>query len=245
MRLDKFLAKCGYGSRKEVRGILKDGLVKVDNIIVKDNTCHINPYMQTVEVGSCLVEYKEFVYIMLNKPAGVVSATADNKFNTVTDLVAGEFGHYNLFPAGRLDRDSEGLVLLTNDGKFSHNITAPSKRVAKLYSVYIDKPVGEQEMNAFRNGVTLDDGYVTLPAMIEYCQDDNIDNSDNNNKVNDNNYQVTIYEGKYHQVKRMFQAVGRKVLKLKRLKIGELTLDSNLEPGEYRELTYSELNSII
>jgi 16S rRNA pseudouridine516 synthase len=230
VRLDKLLAHMGFGTRKEIKKLCRDGIVAVDGKTVKDASIHVDPQTQTVEVQGMPVEYREFIYLMMNKPQGVISATEDRHDETVVDLLAEEHFVFDVFPVGRLDKDTEGFLLLTNDGKMAHELLSPRKHVPKTYFATIDGRVTDEDGKAFKKGVQLDDGYVTLPAELEIISQGAI-----------SEIQLTIYEGKFHQVKRMFETVGKKVVYLKRLAMGQLQLDPNLEPGEYRELTEEEL----
>jgi len=229
-RLDKLLSNFGYGTRTEVKQLVKDGGVKVDGIVVKDRSIHIDPQSSTIEVCGKLLKYREFIYLMLNKPNGVVSATFDNKYKTVIDILPEEYKCFDLFPVGRLDLDTEGLLLITNDGQLAHELLSPKKHVSKKYYVLVDGRITTDDGDSLREGVVLDDGYKTLPAEI------NIIRAGEYSEV-----ELIIYEGKFHQVKRMFEAVGKKVKYLKRLEMGSLKLDERLEPGKCRELTEEEL----
>lgn len=233
MRLDKLLANVGYGSRKEVKQLLKQKGVTVDGVVVKDPSIHVDPEQQDIYVLGEKLEYKEFIYLMLNKPPGVVSATEDLRDETVIDLLSPMDQHFHPFPVGRLDKDTVGLLLITNDGKLAHQLLSPKKHVPKTYYAKIDGVVTEEDINTFEQGVQLDDGYVTLPAKLTILK------SGETSEI-----ELTIYEGKFHQVKRMFEAVGKKVTFLKRLSMGNLVLDENLKYGEYRELSEDELESI-
>lgn len=233
MRIDKLLANVGYGSRKEVKGLLKSGAVKVDETVVKDPKTHVNPAEQEVMVHGELVSYREFVYLMMNKPQGVISATEDSYQKTVVDLLELEDAVYEPFPVGRLDKDTEGFLLLTNDGQLSHKLLSPKKHVPKTYFAHINSPVTEEDAEAFRQGVELDDGYKTKPAELTILS------SGHTSEI-----ELTIVEGKFHQVKRMFEAVGKKVTYLKRISMGPLELDEKLELGEYRELTDEEIEAL-
>ena len=233
MRIDKLIANIGYGSRKEVKGLLKSGAVKVNDVIIKDAKAQVNPDLDVVTVHGEQVEYKEFVYLMMNKPPGVLSATEDNHQETVIDLLELEDSVYDPFPVGRLDKDTEGLLLITNDGKLAHQLLSPKKHVPKTYFAVIEGEVTERDVEAFRAGVTLDDGYLTKPGELV------IKKSGPTSDI-----ELTITEGKFHQVKRMFEAVGKRVIYLKRLSMGSLQLDDHLELGEYRELTNEELEGL-
>lgn len=230
LRIDKLLANMGYGTRKEVKKLLKAGVVKVDGMMVKDAKTHVDPKKQIVTVWGEEVEYKPFIYLMMNKPKGVISATEDAVEETVVDLLEEEDRIFDPFPVGRLDKDTEGLLLLTNDGQLAHQLLSPKKHVPKKYEAIIDGEVTEEDVAAFRRGVVLDDGYETKPAELVIIR------SGLRSDV-----QVTITEGKFHQIKRMFQAVGKRVIYLKRIQMGPIPLDETLEPGEYRELTDEEI----
>jgi 16S rRNA pseudouridine516 synthase len=234
MRIDKMLANLGYGSRKEVKGLLKKGGVKINGEIVKDAKEHINPNQDVVSINGQEVIYKEFIYLMMNKPGGVISATEDNRDETVIDLLEMEDQVYEPFPVGRLDKDTEGLLLITNDGQLSHRLLSPKKHVPKTYFAVIEGEVTEADILAFRKGVTLDDGYETKPGELVILKSGLM-----------SDIELTITEGKFHQVKRMFQAVGKRVVYLKRISMGSLKLDETLELGEYRELTDEELEELM
>lgn len=233
MRLDKLLANMGYGSRKEVKQLLKQKAVSVDGAYVKDAALHVDPEQQIVSVFGERVVYTEFVYFMMNKPPGVISATEDLRDETVIDLLEPLHQHFQPFPVGRLDKDTEGLLLLTNDGVLAHNLLSPKKHVPKVYFAQIEGVVTEEDAEKFANGVELDDGYVTKPGKLVILKSAQL-----------SEIELTIQEGKFHQVKRMFEAVGKRVTYLKRISMGSLTLDENLALGEYRELTTEELNGL-
>lgn len=234
MRIDKLLANVGYGSRKEVKKLLKTGGVKVNGEAVTDGKVHVNPKEDEITVFGEQVTYKEFIYLMMNKPAGVISATEDMVEETVIDLLHFEDVVYKPFPVGRLDKDTVGLLLLTNDGQLAHQLLSPKKNVPKTYYALVDGTVTEDDQNKFAKGVTLDDGYVTKPAQLEILRSGEIRSE----------VKVTITEGKFHQVKRMFEAVGKRVVYLKRLTMGPITLDEKLAEGEYRELTEEEIERL-
>jgi len=229
-RLDKILAHLGYGSRREIRELCKKGLVVIDGKAVKDSSMHVNPEESEIKVNGEAINYREFVYIMLNKPQGVISATEDNRHETVIDLLDKEYKSFEVFPVGRLDIDTEGLLILTNDGQLAHRVLSPKKHVPKTYYSKVEGVVTEEDIRAFKAGVTLEDGYETLPAILKII---------NSSEVSE--IELTIFEGKFHQVKRMFEAVGKKVIYLQRIKMGALELDDSLELGEYRELTETEM----
>ncbi len=233
MRLDKLLANMGYGSRKEVKALLKQKAVRVDDEIVKDSSLHVDPTKQNITVFGDRVEYVEFIYLMMHKPQGVISATEDKYDRTVLDLLDPLDQHFEPFPVGRLDKDTEGLLLITNDGQLAHNLLSPKKHVPKWYYAKIDGKVTEADIEAFKHGVTLDDGYHTKPGELKILV------SGEQSEI-----ELMIQEGKFHQVKRMFEAVGKKVTYLKRLSMGSLELDPKLPIGEYRHLSEEELEAL-
>lgn len=226
-RLDKVLSNMGIGSRKEVKALVKSGEVLIDGKAARDAGMQVDPYENEIVVCGQVLEYRKFIYLMLNKPAGFVSATEDKYLRTVAELVPPEYAHFEPFPVGRLDIDTEGLLLMTNDGQLAHRLLSPKYKVPKLYYAQLNKKVDEADIEEFEKGIVLDDGYKTLPGGLEI--------------VGDGEALVTIHEGKFHQVKRMFEAVGKEVIYLKRLSMGGLTLDEDLELGEIRELTEEEL----
>ena len=230
-RLDKIISNLGYGSRKEIKALVKKGLVKVDGEVVKDNGVLIDPEKSVININGEDLFYREYIYLMMNKPDGVISATYDNREETVIDLLEVEHQVFDPFPVGRLDKDTVGLLLLTNDGELNHRLISPKWHVDKVYYAKIDKAVDEKDVEAFKNGITLDDGYKCKEGKLEI-----INSSNEGAEV-----MVTIQEGKYHQVKRMFEALGKTVVYLKRTEFGGLPLDQELEEGEYRELTEDEL----
>lgn len=229
MRLDKLLANMGYGTRKEVKKLLKTGVVRVDEEVMKDPKQHVDPEGNLVTVHHETVDYREFIYLMMNKPSGVISATEDED-ETVIDILIPEDQVFEPFPVGRLDKDTEGLLIITNDGKLAHHLTSPKHHVPKTYFARINGVVTEEDVVAFQKGVTLDDGYLTKPGELRILE------SGEQSEI-----ELTIHEGKYHQVKRMFEAVGKKVIYLQRIKMGEIHLDDDLDLGEYRELTEDEI----
>ncbi|OGO80664.1 MAG: 16S rRNA pseudouridine(516) synthase [Clostridiales bacterium GWC2_40_7] len=232
-RLDKVLSNFGFGTRSEIRQLVKNGIVKVDGVTVKDSSMQVNPENCVIDVEGEILNYREFIYIMMNKPAGVISATEDNKQRTVLDILPEEFKCFELFPAGRLDIDTEGLLLLTNDGKLAHELLSPRKHVPKRYYALVDGIVGEDVTKSFKEGVTLDDGYKTMPAELFILK------AGQRSEI-----ELVLHEGKFHQVKRMFEAVDRKVLYLKRIRMGGLELDPELAEGECRELTVEEVRML-
>jgi pseudouridine synthase len=230
-RLDKIISNLGYGSRKDVKSFVKKGLIEVDGVVVKDNGISVDPEKSIIKVNGEEILYRKFIYLMMNKPDGVISATHDNKDETVIDLLELDHQVFEPFPIGRLDKDTVGLLLLTNDGELNHRLISPKWHVDKVYYAKIDKKVDEKDITAFKNGITLDDGYKCLEAKLEI-----LNSSDEGSEI-----KLTIQEGKFHQVKRMFEAVGKKVIYLKREEFGGLLLDQDLQEGEYRELTDEEL----
>ncbi|HLS09410.1 pseudouridine synthase [Lentibacillus sp.] len=233
MRLDKLLANKGYGSRKDVKGLIKKKNVTVNDQVVKDSSFHVDLEKDVVKVNHEIVYYREYIYVMLNKPSGYVSATADDREKTVIDLLPAEYRLFNPFPVGRLDKDTEGLLLITNDGQLGHQLTSPKKAAEKTYYADIRGHVTEDDIEQFRLGVQLDDGYIARPAKLKILRAGNM-----------SQVYVTITEGKFHQVKRMFEAVGKKVVYLKRIQMGNIMLDDNLEPGDFRELEDTEVESL-
>ena len=230
-RLDKILANLGYGTRKELKKIVRNGIVEVNGVVAKDSGMQVDPEKDKIVINGEEIYYREFIYLMMNKPDGVISATYDNRDETVIDLLEVEHQVFEPFPVGRLDKDTVGLLLLTNDGELNHRLIAPKWKVDKVYFAKIDKEVTESDIKAFEKGITLDDGYVCKEAKLE-IQSASEEGSD---------VLVTIQEGKFHQVKRMFEAVGKKVVYLKRIEFGTLKLDEELGEGEYRELTEEEI----
>lgn len=231
-RLDKVLANLGYGSRKDVKKIIKSGAVEIDNVIVKDNNMQIDPYKSIVKVDGEEISYKKYIYLMMNKPDGVISATFDDYERTVIDLLEEEHKAFEPFPVGRLDKDTVGLLLLTNDGDLNHRLISPKWHVDKIYYAKINAPLNEEDVKAFEEGIVLDDGYKCMPGKLEIVK----------SGENESEVKVTIQEGKYHQVKRMFESLEKKVVYLKRLTFGGLNLDENLDEGRYRELTDMEIS---
>ncbi len=229
-RLDKLLSNFGFGTRTEIKSAVKKGLVTVDGQIVKDSSVHVDPALSTIVMNGIKLEYRKYIYLMMNKPQGVISATTDTRQKTVFDIMPEEYKCFDLFPAGRLDIDTEGLVLMTNDGQLAHEILSPKKHVTKQYYAKVLGIVDQADVEAFKEGVTLDDGYETLPARLEIIKSDEI-----------SEIKLSIVEGKFHQVKRMFEAVGKKVVYLKRLSMGQLRLDESLALGECKELTEEDV----
>lgn len=236
MRLDKLLAHTGFGTRKEVKKIIRDGYVQVNDEVIKNSSIKVNPDVDDVRISGERIYYEEFVYFMLNKPAGVISATEDHIHDTVIDLLEPADSVQEPHPVGRLDIDTEGLLLLTNDGQLTHQLTSPRRGVDKEYYALVSGIVTEDDVKKFKEGVLLKDDvedFTTLPAELEILE---VDAYANTSEVH-----VVIQEGKFHQVKRMFRAVDKKVLYLKRIRMGDLKLDETLALGSYRRLTEDEL----
>ena len=231
-RLDKILANLGYGTRKEIKQIARKGLIEVNGEVVKDSGIQVDPKEDMIFINGEQVFYREFIYLMMNKPDGVISATRDSRDETVIDLLEVEHQVFEPFPVGRLDKDTVGLLLLTNDGELNHRLISPKWKVDKVYRAKIDAKVTEKDIQKFKDGITLDDGYVCKEAILEI-----ISASDEESEI-----KLTIQEGKFHQVKRMFEAVNKNVTYLQRIEFGTLTLDKDLEEGEYRELTEEEVS---
>lgn len=229
-RIDKILANLGYGTRKEVKEIIKSGAVEIEGVIITDTGFQVDTDAQIIKVNGKELLYRQYIYIMMNKPQGVISATEDSREDTVVELLTDEYRAFNPAPAGRLDKDTEGLLLLTNDGQLAHRLLSPKKHVSKTYFAHVEGRVGEKDIEAFQQGVILEDGYKTLPAKLKVLVQGEI-----------SQVEITIYEGKYHQIKRMFEAVEKKVVYLKRIAMGDLKLDEGLKLGEYRELFTEEL----
>lgn len=229
IRLDKYLSDMGQGSRSVIKNLIKKGHVKIDGNICRKPEEKIKVGINEVYLDDKLILYEKYVYYMLNKPKGVVSATKDNYHKTVIDLI-NDNEKKDIFPVGRLDIDTEGLLLITNDGDLAHTLLSPKKGIGKTYYVEIDKPLSEKDIQQLEIGVYIDNNYLTMASIVKL-----IDEEDTS-KI-----QLTIFEGKFHQVKQMIKAVGKSVLYLKRISMDELHLDGNLKLGEYRKLTKEEL----
>ncbi|MCQ4087038.1 pseudouridine synthase [Saccharibacillus sp. JS10] len=238
LRVDKILSHLGISTRSESKKLVKQGRVLVDGVAIKDSGLQVNPEIAKIEVDGEAVHYREFIYLLLNKPQGVVSATEDKWDDTVIDLLEAQYIAFEPFPVGRLDKDTEGLLLLTNDGQLAHELLSPRKHVPKTYEASVLGAVDEADGVAFRNGVTLDDGYETMPAELEIIRQ-----FEQEGEIH-SEIRLTIMEGKFHQVKRMFEAVGKKVVYLKRISMGPLQLDPELALGDYRELYPEELEAL-
>lgn len=238
MRLDKLLAHSGRGTRSEIKRAVRLGRVEVNGETARDPGMTVDPGADEVRWDGEPVRYREHVYFMLNKPPGVVSATEDPRDRTVIELLKPEDRVRHPFPVGRLDKDTEGLLLITNDGRLAHELLSPRKHVDKVYEAVVAGAVDDADVRAFASGVTLDDGYRTMPADLVVR--DVRDGADG--PLSD--VTVTIREGKFHQIKRMFEAVGKRVVRLRRIAMGPLRLDPNLKPGAYRELTEEEMRAL-
>ncbi len=234
MRIDRFLSECGVGTRTEVKKIIRSGAVAINGIAVTKADLHLNVETDTVTLSGKEIVYRKYIYLMLNKPQGYISATRDGKTPTVMELIPAEYLHFEPFPVGRLDIDTEGFLLISNDGDLAHRLLAPKKHIPKTYVAQIEKPITDNDIERFANGVILDDGYKTLPAILKRISTEVPYYAE-----------IIINEGKFHQVKRMFEAIDNKVLYLKRTKMNNLSLDESLPVGEVRELTEEELKLLI
>ena len=232
-RLDKLISSQGIITRSEAQKLIKNGCVRVDGIIVKDRGFHIDAEKSQVSINGELFSVSKFIYIMLNKPKGVVSATSDGKEKTVIDLVPAELKRKNLFPAGRLDITTTGFVLITDDGDFAHRILSPKNHIEKTYEARLAQRVNEEMLRTVADGITLKDGTECLPAKLKILED-----------TETPLVEIKICEGKYHQIKRMFAAAGNGVIELRRTRMGLLDLDEALSDGECRLLSEKEVNLI-
>lgn len=230
MRLDKLLANMGFGTRKDVKKLIKQKAVTVDEVVVKDVGLQVDPEKQAVVIFGERVTYEPMLYLLMNKPAGVISATEDNYDQTVIDLLEPYHRHFEPFPVGRLDKDTEGFLLITNDGQLTHNLLSPKKHVPKVYYAKIAGEMKPEHIEMFQQGIIIDDGYQTKPAKLTIL-----------NSGVESEIELEISEGKFHQVKRMFKAIDTEVTYLKRLSMGPLQLGDDLALGEYRELTEEEV----
>lgn len=232
-RLDKMIASQGKYSRREAQELIKGGKVKVNGITVRDRGAKSDDEKDTVTVNGEQLDFQKFVYIMLNKPKGVVSATNDKNEKTVIDLVPKEYKRRNLFPAGRLDITTTGFVLITDDGDFAHRILSPKNHIEKTYEARLAEKVTDEQIKRISEGIELKDGTKCLPAKVTVIEDGDKPL-----------VEIKICEGKYHQIKRMFAAAGNGVIGLKRTQMGGLMLDPNLKEGEIRLLTVREVQII-
>ena len=229
-RLDKLIASQGKLSRSDVKKMVKSGRVAVDGVVVKSADIKVDVEKAVISVDGKALSYKKHIYIMLNKPQGVISASNDKTQKTVVDLVPSELYRDGLFPAGRLDGDTVGFVLITDDGDFAHRILSPKNHIMKTYHAVLKHSLADEDISAFKNGIELADGTLCLEAEVRMLEG-----------TDEPTAEVKICEGKYHQVKRMFAALGNKVVYLKRVKMGGLDLDESLKEGQCREITAEEL----
>lgn len=231
MRLDRLLSELGVASRSELRQMIRRGRVSVDGVTVTEPERRVDPAGCTVSVDGAPVQYRRFRYFMLDKPEGVLSVTEDRRQETVLSLLPPELQRLDLFPVGRLDKDTSGLLLLTNDGDFAHRVISPKSGIEKRYRAEVKGAPDEEDVRAFAAGLVLGDGTQCLPAKLEI--------------TGGSICHVTVMEGKYHQVKRMLAARGKPVEKLRRLSVGALTLDADSEPGAIRELDENDLCKVL
>lgn len=233
IRLDKYLADMNVGTRTKVKEYIKKGKVQINKEIVKKPEVKVNIYADEIFVEGRQIKYVDYEYYMLYKPKGVVSATQDKREKTVLDLIFGK-NRKDLFPVGRLDKDTEGLLLITNDGELAHRLLSPKKHVEKTYFAKIQGVITREDVETFREGIDIGEANLTLPAKLLVLKEGMI-----------SEIEVTIVEGKFHQVKRMFAAIGKPVLYLKRVSMGSLILDESLQVGEYRPLTEQEKKLLV
>jgi 16S rRNA pseudouridine516 synthase len=231
IRLDKYLANMGLGTRTEVKTAIRKQQIKVNDIVVRTPEIKIDALTDIVTYQGVEVVFEKYEYYMLNKPSGYVSATTDKREKTVIELISSK--KKDLFPVGRLDKDTEGLLLVTNDGVFAHNLLSPKKHVRKKYYALVEGRVTEKDIEDFQKGVDIGEKHLTLPASLEILKSDEI-----------SEVILSICEGKFHQVKRMFQAVDKKVTYLRRISMGQVTLDEKLDLGSYRRLTAEEVSML-
>lgn len=234
MRLDRFLSNQLGAARREAKELVKSGSVTLNGLPVRDPAVSVDPEKDLVSVRGEPVTYQEHLYLMLNKPKGVICSTEDGRHRTVLDLLPESVRRKGLFPAGRLDIDTEGFVLITDDGAFAHRILSPKRHVSKTYLAVLDSPLGEDAADRFREGIVLPDGTACLPAELTVLE-----------QGDEPVVKVVLFEGKYHQVKRMFEVLGTRVKDLRRVKIGDLELDKTLASGEVREILHKELALIL
>ena len=227
MRVDKLISECGVASRKEIKQMIKAGRISIDGVVASAPEQKLDPDVSKVSIDGEELGYAKFRYYMLNKPAGLLSATDDGKHRTVLDIVTPEMRKMGLFPVGRLDKDTTGLLLLTNDGEFAHWIISPKSEIVKTYHAVTEAAVNDDDVAAFKEGIVLGDGTKCLPAELI--------------PLDDGSCLVKVMEGKYHQVKRMLASCGKPVKELERLSIGTVELDLSLKSGEFRALTDDEL----
>lgn len=231
MRIDKFISEQAVVSRSDAKALLKKGKIAVNGVAVKSADTKIDPEKDVVSIDGKEISYRRFMYIMLNKPDGVICATRDGLSATVLELLPENFRRKGLFPAGRLDKDTEGFVFITDDGDLAHKMLSPKNHVEKEYVVTLEKPADESYIPLFESGMTIDGGEKCLPARLSLTDNPQI-------------VHLTLHEGKYHQVKRMMEAAGNRVVHLKRVRMGGIILDPALLSGECREITAEELDAL-
>lgn len=231
MRIDKFLSNMGIATRTESSKAARSGLILVNGVAVKKADVHIDPEKDVITYCGRTIEYRKYTYILMNKPDGVVSATEDGRDKTVIDLLPDELQKLNLFPCGRLDKHTLGLMMLTDDGDLAHRLLSPKHHVKKKYYFESKFPLRDEEISYLEKGATLEDGYVTKPSQIELFEDKKSGH-------------ITLVEGKYHQIKRMLESVNNKITYLERITFGPLALDKNLERGQWRFLTENEIKKL-
>ena len=232
-RVDKVLSNMGFGSRREIKEKMKKKLVTVNGEMISDPGFKVDPDEDKIIIEGEEVFYRKYIYLMMNKPQGVVSATFDNHDQTVIDLLPFDYKAFDAAPVGRLDKDTVGFLLITNDGELNHKLLSPRSHVDKVYYAYLEKEASEEDISAFEKGVVLSDGYKCMPAGLKIGEEDKKE------------VYVTLREGKFHQVKRMFHARDNEVTYLQRIAFGPLSLDEELEEGDFRELTEEELEALI
>lgn len=233
IRLDKFLTDMGCGTRSIIKNLVRKGKVSVNGEIIKKPEIKINEDEDVVLLDGEEIRYNRYEYFMLNKPDGYVSATTDRNEKTVLDLLKAEDRRKDLFPVGRLDKDTEGLLVISNDGEMAHKILSPKNHIAKTYYVKVNGRIENEHIDTFEKGIDIGEKNITKPGILKIIKSGDISEAE-----------LTIYEGKFHQVKRMFEVVGMKVVYLKRIKMGTLGLDETLKPGEYRRLTLEETEQL-
>lgn len=232
IRLDKYLADAGRGTRSEVKALIKKGIVKVNGAVEKRPEYKVDENNDTITIQDKKAEYIKYEYFMLNKPAGYVSATEDKREHTVLELIKGNIKK-DLFPVGRLDKDTEGLLIISDDGEMAHKILSPSNHIGKVYYARVSGMVTGEHVKMFAEGIGIGGGQTAKPAKLKILK-----------SGEESEIELKIYEGKFHQVKRMFGAIGMKVLYLKRISMGDLSLDDSLGVGEFRRLTDKEVKAL-
>jgi 16S rRNA pseudouridine516 synthase len=237
MRVDKFLHDMNIGTRTQIRKMIKDKMIFVNDMVIKTGRVKVDPVVDQVRIKDQIVEYQQYFYFMMNKPLGVLTATEDRKQKTVMDLFNKVDLRSDLFPVGRLDKDTQGLLLITNNGRLAHDLLAPDRHVDKAYEAVVTGKIAEQAIEEFQKGITLKDGTKLKPAQLTIERYSELDNQ--------TVVKVVLKEGKYHQVRRMFGSLGEKVVSLRRTSFGPLELDVGLLPGTYRELTSDEIDQLV